>query len=151
MKQVADSCGEPFVNQFHPFVTALDKARAEKPTNRIGGGDAVHPGPPGQAIMAWAVLKGLNFPRLVSAVEIDAVAGKVAKADNCKVDDIAANAAGVKFQRLDGALPFFPAEAKSILKWTPILEELNEYGLKVTGLKAGQYDILVDGTEGCRA
>ena len=145
VKELAAANNAPFVDQFHPFVAAIDKARAEKPTNRIGGGDAVHPGPPGQALMAWAILKGLNFPRLVSAVEIDAAAGKVAKADNCKIDEIAINAGSVKFQRLDQALPFFPPEAKAILKWVPILEELNDYGLKVSGLKAGQYDILVDG------
>ena len=145
-QELATAEGEPFVDQFHPFVAVQDKARAANPANRIGGGDAVHPGPPGQAVMAWAILKGLGFPRLVSAAEIDAAAGKVAKADNCKVDEVAAKDGGLKFQRLDQALPFFPAEAKSILRWAPIREELNEYGLKVTGLKAGQqYDILVDG------
>jgi len=147
VKELAAADGAPFVDQFHPFVAAQDKARAEKPGNRIGGGDAVHPGPPGQAIMAWAILKGLNFPRLVSAVEIDAAAGKVANADNCKVDDVAVKDGGVKFQRLDQALPFFPAEAKSVLKWAPVLEELNDYGLKVTGLQAGKYDILIDGVK----
>ena len=79
------------MDQFHPFVAAQDKARAEKPANRIGGGDAVHPGPPGQALMAWAILKGLGFPRLVSAAEIDAAAGKVAKSENCKIDERASS------------------------------------------------------------
>ena len=60
-----------------PVVAVQDKARAADPTNRIGGGDAVHPGPPGQAVMAWAILKGLRFPSLVAAVEIDASSGKV--------------------------------------------------------------------------
>lgn len=150
VKQVAAASAAPFVDQFHPFVAAMDKARAEQPTNRIGGGDAVHPGPPGQAIMAWAILKGLDFPKLVSAAEIDAAAGKVVKADNCKIDEIALQVGGVKFQRTDQALPFFPSEAKSILKWVPILEELNDYGLKVSGLKAGAYDIRVDGKKVAR-
>ena len=57
---------------------------------------------------------------------------------------------GLKFQRLDQSLPFFPAEAKDILKWAPILEELNYYGLKATGLKPGQYDILLDGKKVAR-
>lgn len=145
VKEVAAAEGAVFVDQFHPFVAIQDKARAANPANRIGGGDPVHPGPPGQAVMAWAILKGLNFPRLVSAAEIDAGAGKLSKAENCKVDEVAVKDGGVKFQRLDQALPFFPAEAKSILKWAPILEELNDYGLKVTGLKAGQYAVTVDG------
>src|SRR5207302_1469132 len=47
--------------------------------------------------------------------------------------------------RLDGALPFFPADAASILPWSPILEELNDYRLKVTGLAAGKYEVRVGG------
>ena len=150
MKEVAAASGAAFADQFHPFLACPGKARSASPANRIGGGDAVHPGPPGQAIMACAILKGLGFPRLVSTAEIDAAAGKVAEADHCKVDELTVNAGGVKFQRLDQALPFFPADAKSILKWTPILEDLNQYGLKVSGLAAGQYDILLDGTKVAR-
>ena len=134
-----------FVDQFHPFIALQDKARAENPKNRIGGGDAVHPGPAGQAVMAWAILKGLHFPTLVSAVEIDAAGNKVVKAEKCEVANLAAKDGGTGFQRLDAALPFFPKEARSILKWAPIEQELNEYTLKVMGLKEGQYEIQVDG------
>ena len=149
VQELATAHGAPFVDQFHPFVAAIDKVRADKPTNRISG-DTVHPGAPGQALMAWAILKGLNFPKLVSTAEIDALAGKVAKADHCTIDGVAVQAGGLKFQRQDQALPFFPAEAKNILQWEPILEELNEYGLKVTGLKAGEYDVLLDGVKVAR-
>jgi len=142
---IAQKNGGLFVDQFHPFVALIDKARAENPKNRIGGGDPVHPGPPGQAIMAWGILKGLKFPTLVSAVEIDATANKVVKADNCEATNVAAKDGGVSFQRLDAALPFFPVEAKSILKWQPIDQELNQYLLKVTGLKDGAYEIQIDG------
>jgi lysophospholipase L1-like esterase len=146
VKDMAAAQGAAFADQFHPFVAIIDKVREEKPANRISG-DAVHPGSPGQAIMAWAILKGLNFPRLVSCAEIDAATGTAVKAENCKLDAVAGTERGVKFQRQDQALPFFPAEATSILRWVPILEELNEYGLKVTGLKAGQYDVLLDGAK----
>ena len=62
------------------------------------------------------------------------------------MSNVATKDGGVAFQRLDGALPFFPpAPADKILKWQPILEELNQYTLKVSGLKEGQYEILVDG------
>jgi hypothetical protein len=134
-----------FADQFHPFVAIIDKVRAENPANRISG-DAVHPGAPGQAIMAWAVLKGLNFPCLVSRAEIVAT-GQVLKEDRCQIDVLAATPQSLKFQRRDQALPFFPAEAQPILKWAPILEDLNDYGLKVTGLEAGKYDVLLDGTK----
>jgi lysophospholipase L1-like esterase len=145
VQQIATSSGGLFIDQFHPFVATIDKARAADPKNRIGGGDAVHPGSPGQALMAWAILKGLHFPSQVSDVAIDAASGQLVAAQNCKVTDVSASADGVRFQRLDSALPFFPAEAQSILKWVPIRDELNQYGLKVSGLKPGNYEVRLDG------
>jgi len=142
--EIAQKSGGLFADQFHPFIALQDKARTDNPKNRIGGGDAVHPGAAGQAVMAWAILKGLHFPALVSAVEVDAAGAKVVKAEKCEVTNLAAKDGGVSFQRLDAALPFFPKEAKSILKWAPLEQEMNEYSLKVTGLKDGQYEILVD-------
>jgi len=135
-----------FIDQFHPFIAMIDKARTASPKNRIGGGDAVHPGPPGQAIMAWSILKGMSFPAVAATVEIDIAAEKIVKNLNCKVEDLKSDATGkVEFKQTDAALPFFPEEAKSILQWSPIMEELNEYRLKVTGLKAGQYEIRIGG------
>jgi hypothetical protein len=54
---------------------------------------------------------------------------------------------GISFARLDAALPFFPADAMSILPHAPILEELNDYHFKVTGLSAGAYEVRVGGTK----
>ncbi len=146
VKTIADKNGGLFVDQFHPYLSVLDSARSKGPKyDRITGGDAVHPGPPGQALMAASILKGLSFPTLVSAVEIDATGGKVNSAINCKVDNVVAKDGGVSFSRLDESLPFFPADAKSILTSTPILEELNKYTLKVTGLAAGNYEVRLGG------
>ena len=146
VKVIADKNGGLFVDQFHPYLAALDRARGQGPKyDRITGGDAVHPGPPGQALMAASILKGLSFPSLVSSVEIDAAGCKVVAAENCTVENVAAKDGGLSFSRLDGALPFFPADAVSILPWAPILEELNDYRLKVTGLAAGKYEVRVGG------
>ncbi|MDD4870285.1 MAG: SGNH/GDSL hydrolase family protein [Kiritimatiellae bacterium] len=146
VKQIAAANNGIFIDQFHPFIAIIDKGRAADPKNRIGGGDAVHPGPPGQAIMAWSILKGMNFPPLVASVEIDAAGDKVTKSQNCKIENLKVNADGkIEFKQQDAALPFFPEEAKSILQWAPIMEELNDYRLKVTGLKAGQYEIRLGG------
>ena len=142
--KVAVENGGVFVDQLHPCVVVEDKARAAKPSNRMGGGDAVHFGPPGQAVMASAILKGLGFPALVAAVEIDA-SGKVCKSDNCKVIEATAASGGVKFTQLDKALPFFPTEAAAILTWSPIMEDMNQYTLKVTGLAEGKYDVRLGG------
>jgi lysophospholipase L1-like esterase len=146
VKQIAEKNGGLFVDQFHPYLAALDRARGQGPKyDRITGGDAVHPGPPGQALMAASILRGLEFPSLVSSAEIDVAGRKVVATKNCTVDNVVANEGGVSFSRLDGALPFFPADAASILPWSPILEELNDYRLKVVGLAAGKFDIRVGG------
>jgi lysophospholipase L1-like esterase len=139
---IAEKNGGLFVDQFHPYLTTLDKARAAAPKyNRITGGDAVHPGPAGQSLMAYAILKGLHFPTQVSSVEIDVAANDSARTTNCKVTEVVCKGDSVRFQREDAALPFFPEEAKAILKWAPILEELNAYALKVHHLKSGKYQI----------
>ncbi|HEY3969174.1 MAG TPA: SGNH/GDSL hydrolase family protein [Planctomycetaceae bacterium] len=146
VKEIAEKNGGLFVDQFHPYLAVLDRARGQGPKyNRITAGDAVHPGPPGQALMAASILKGLSFPSLVSSVEIDAAGGKVLATKNCTVENLSAKEGGLSFSRLDGALPFFPAEAASILPWSPILEELNDYHLKIVGLAAGKYEIRVGG------
>ena len=95
--------------------------------------------------MAASILQGLSFPAEVSAAEIDAAAGKVVSATNCTVEGVAKKDGGISFTRLDGALPFFPADAASILPHAPLLEELNDYRLKVTGLAAGKYALHIGG------
>lgn len=146
VKTIAEKNGGLFVDQFHPYLSVLDKARSKGPRyDRITAGDAVHPGPPGQALMAASILKGLNFPTLVSSAEIDLAGAKVVDAKNCVIADLAVANDGVRFTRLDHSLPFFPPEASGILASAPILEELNDYRLKVSGLTAGKYELRVGG------
>jgi hypothetical protein len=97
--------------------------------------------------MAGAILKGLHFPTLVSSAELDAAQNKVVKSTQCEVSNVVAKDGGISFQRLDAALPFFPIESKTILKWAPIETDLNEYTLKITGLAGGNYDIKIDGNK----
>jgi lysophospholipase L1-like esterase len=146
VKTTAEKYHGVFVDQFHPYLSVLDKARAAGPKyDRITSGDAVHPGPPGQALMAASILKGLHFPKTVAKVFIYASAASLASCENTKVSNLKKEGEVIKFDQLDEALPFFPEDARSILKWTPILEDLNDYNLKVTGLKAGKYEIKLGG------
>jgi lysophospholipase L1-like esterase len=152
VKAVAARYGSRFVDQFHPYWAVIEKARRAGETGRITAGDAVHPGPPGQAVMAASILKGMSFPRLVSSVQLDSKrAGQVAeRTQNCEIDFLAGDQEGgvhttLSFRRKDKALPFFPPGAESILKWAPLLEEMNDYHLKVTGLKPGKYEIRLGG------
>ena len=146
VKQIAEKNEGTFADQFHPYWAVIKKARDAGEKGRITGGDAVHPGPAGQALMAASILKGLGFPKHVSSVELAATGSEdKSKFDNCEVTDLKASPDLISFKRQDKALPFFPEQAKSILKWTPLLEDMNEYGLKITGLKEGKYDVNLGG------
>jgi lysophospholipase L1-like esterase len=142
--EVAKSGGAVFVDQIHPHLTALQKARDAAPKNRINGGDAVHPGAPGQVLMAWAILKGLNAPPLVSTVEIGSP-GERPSARNCVVTGLRRDGTKVRFVRADEAVPWWiPVNSRSILPWAPVAE-LDQYLLKVSGLPAGPCSVMIDG------
>lgn len=146
VKTIAQTNAGTFADQFHPYLDVMNKARAENPGNRVMGGDAVHPGPPGQTVMASAILRALRFPTLVSAAEIDAAKLTATKTEQCQIADLGKGPnGGIRFTRCDAALPYFPEKAKSILKWSPIADEMNQYMLKVTGLPAGKYEVRLGG------
>jgi len=148
VKTIATKNNGTFVDQFHPYLSLLDSARSKGPKyNRITAGDAVHPGPPGQALMAASILKGMNFPSLVASVTVDAKQKKVVSQENCTVEGLDVSDQKVRFTKTDNALPFFPEDAASILPWTSILDELNDYRLQVAGLAPGKYKVRIDGVD----
>lgn len=149
VKQIAESNGQAmFIDQFHPFIAFIDKARPGNPTVRVGGGDQVHPGPPGQTLMAATILKGMKFPPLVASVEINAVSGKVMRNENCGIEGVQVRAdGGIGFHQKDQALPYFPQDAKNLLEWVPVRDEMNDYRLKLAGLKEGRFEIRLGGVK----
>ena len=141
-----------FVDQFDPYMAIMLRERAGNPPTMVGGGDAVHPGPIGHTVMAWAVLKGLGASALVSRAAIDASAKKVAATEACRIDNLNVTADNLSFDRLDEALPMpIHDKAEAALKLAPILQDLSRYELKVTGLSAGNYEITIDGTAAGKA
>jgi lysophospholipase L1-like esterase len=144
LKQVAEKEGATFVDQFDPYMAMLLRERPGNPNGFVGGGDAVHPGPIGHTVMAWAILKGLGAPALVSRVQIDAATGKITS-EGCRVDGLQASGKTISFERKDDALPM-PIDEKAgpALKLAPILEDLDRYELQVTGLPSGAYELTID-------
>jgi hypothetical protein len=137
-----------FVDQFDPYMAIMMKQRSNDAKAFIGGGDAVHPGPAGHTLMAWAILKGLNAPALVSSVEVDLAAsgGEVTHAENCRVSNVKVDQGALSFDRVDQALPMpIDRRAEPALKLAPVLDDLNRYELKVKGLSADRYDLTIDG------
>jgi lysophospholipase L1-like esterase len=144
LKEVARKEGAVFVDQFDPYMAMLLRERPKKPPGFVGGGDAVHPGPIGHTVMAWAILKGLGANGLVSRIELD-VPSKRIKTEGCQAKRLEVNGTTVSFEREDEALPMpIDEKARAALKLAPILEELDRYELQVTGLPAGNYQLSID-------
>ncbi|MBS0202324.1 MAG: hypothetical protein JSS49_05435 [Planctomycetes bacterium] len=120
---------------------AAQKSDPHKPVSMQG--DAVHPGPNGQLMMAAALLKELGADGFVSSVTI--VDGKV-DTKGCRVDDLQATNNGYVFDRLDERLPFpIPDGTVEVLPLFPVIEELSQYLLTVKGLSSTPYTISVNG------
>lgn len=146
---VATNHGALFVDQFNPYMAIMLQTRAQKPGAFIGGGDAVHPGPAGHTLMAWAILKGLGAPAGVSAAALDVtrfLRSKVVCATNCKVTNVKYAGGVLRFDRKDNALPMpIDPRAEAALSLAPIADDLNRYELRTLGLKADRYAVTVDG------
>jgi lysophospholipase L1-like esterase len=138
------------VVDFHGPMTAFNLEQQKKdPKYTIVGADRVHPGAPGHLMMAWLFLKAQGVPSLVSRVAVDASAGQVTAGENATVTAVAKRDGGVTFTVLAKALPFptDPAACKALEGLLPILEELSQETLHVTGLTAGEYALVIDGKE----
>jgi hypothetical protein len=146
LKDVAAKAGVTFGDQFDPYMAIMLRERAANPKVVIGGGDAVHPGPIGHMIMAWAILKELGAPALVSRAEIDGAAKAVVAVDACRIQNLKIADGVISFDRMDDALPMpIDPAAEPALKLAPILDELNRYELRITGLALGTYELSIDG------
>ena len=146
LEEVAGKRGALFIDQFDPYLAMMLRERGSNPAAFIGGGDAVHPGPAGHTLMAWAVLKGLGAGALVSRVEIDGGAGKTTATERCTVENLRVADGIVSFDRRDEALPMpIDPRAKAALKLAPVLGDLNRYELRVSGLSAAEYEVKIDG------
>lgn len=135
------------VVELHGPMTALN-AQLQK-TNlsvTLVGPDRVHPGDPGQLVMAYYILKGMAVPGTVASVRLDAASGKIDAQENCRVADLQGQGTKLAFTVTAAALPYpvLPA-ADEALKWVPFMEELNREILQVSGLPAGAYSVRIDG------
>ncbi len=119
-------------------------AQEKKPAKGVNlTGDPVHPGAPGQLMMAAALLKALNADGFVSSATI--TDGK-AEAKGCTVTDVKTDGGKISFDRLDETLPFPLADnARAVLAIAPDVLALSQYTLAVKGLKEGEHTLKIGG------
>ena len=142
LKQAASDDTLTGVQHLRALLDAQEKSPAPMVSMQ---GDWVHPGPPGQLMMAAALLKELGADGFVSSLVLDAT-GKVVESKGCKADAIKADAGQLEFDRLDERLPFpIPDDTRAVLPLCPTILDLSRYTLKVTGLKEGSYTLKLNG------
>ncbi len=142
LKQAAADDSVAGVEHLRAFLAAQEKSPA-KPVSMQG--DAVHPGPPGQLMMAAALLKELGADSFVSSATLDA-AGRLVEAKGCAVDAVKADGGRLEFDRLDERLPFpIPDDARSVVAFHPAILELSQYTLKVSGFKGDGATLKING------
>jgi len=114
--------------------------------------DRVHPSLAGHMVMAEQLLKAWYARSIVSAVTIDAAAGKVSAEEFAKVGNL--KTAPLSWSETEEALPLpFAAwladdrdhSIALAIKSSDITEALNEEPLRVTGLAEGRYKLSIDG------
>lgn len=141
LKAVAQDSSISGSEHLRAFLAAQEKS--SQPLVSMQG-DPVHPGAPGQLMMAAALLKELGANGFVSSATIDA-SGKVSDAKGCVVDGVKAETNRLTFDRIDECLPFpIPDDARAVLPLYPTILDSSQYTLKVTGLKGDTYALKIN-------
>ncbi len=155
LAELAAKYGDPFVDQYAITKAATDRMEVDDPKAKkaVPYPDGFHTAPPGGLLMAHAILTGLKAPAAVSDAHVAPVRpnGQASAAVGCKITDLKHTPTGVSFTRFDDAIPM-PVQKDWVpmLPYTNELKDLNFYGLKVTGLDAGDYAVKIDGKEVAR-
>ena len=147
LREVAAESGFGFVDMYSPLNNITLAARQKDPTFTIIK-DAVHPDPPGQVVMAYALLSDMNVQRQVSRINIskNAKGNLAATAKGGTLSDLKQTDVGVSFTWLSKSLPWVvPAEAEQGAKLTKLGHRMSQESLSIHDLPAGRYELSIDG------
>jgi lysophospholipase L1-like esterase len=160
LKAVAASEKVPFVDQYTPFVAAIEAGRkAGLLGTDIGApnlirltNEGIHPNWGGHLIMATAILQGLHAPAMVSSLTLDGAGHAITALEGCTAELQDAPDGAIQFKRADRALPWPVPEDPSVDVALKIpgfdpATALNQYELTVTGLTAPAYKLTIDGKD----
>ncbi len=149
VQELAGRNGASLADLNKGVVAALEKAYASD-TNGASHiiEDRVHPGTPGQLLMANELLKAWNAPALVSDVEIAATPLVATRAEGTAVSDLKFNGS-LSWDQKDAALPM-PIKTNDpiialVVQSSDVVKALDREMLKVTGLTGDSYVLKIDG------
>ncbi len=152
LQGLAQKSGSDFADLNTLVTDATRKAFASDPklAEKLNP-DRVHPGPGGQLLMSYALLKAWNAPSLVSGVTIDAPKATATSAENTAVTGLSSADNVLTWTQLDDALPF-PIDLKDpvtalAVRSSDIVNDLDRQIVKVVGLEKDEYTLMIDGKE----
>jgi lysophospholipase L1-like esterase len=111
--------------------------------------DGIHPNPSGGLVYAYGLLSALGLPYQCRSISLDLGAGTATGSTGAAVSGYLAQGNGCSFSLVADPLPYVgnPQSAK-ILPFLNFQQEFNNIQLRVSGLSAASYAILVDGYRG---
>ncbi len=112
--------------------------------------DAVHPDPPGQLVMAYAMIEDLGLRAPLSAIRIQPKAngsGLKAGGTGGKVTNLKQTSDGIEFDWTANGLPWVvPEEAQPGADLLKLGTKASRETLEIHGLEPGRYELSIDGT-----
>eukprot|EP00913_Durusdinium_trenchii_P008970 g8436.t1 len=147
LREVAVKNGYGFVDMYSPLNNLTLQKRKTEPNFTLIA-DAVHPGPSGQLVMAYAIIDDMGLRGPVSNIRILGATSKQPKAQGRrgKVTNLKKTENGLTFTFLAKSLPWvLPEEAKVGVEILKLGHRASREGLEVHGLKPGRYELTIDG------
>lgn len=149
LRDVADREGYGFVDMYSPL-NNLTRLQRKKDADFTMIADAVHPGPSGQLVMAYALLDdmGLRAPLSNIRVTPGAKQAGAVRASGGKVTELKWDAEQVAFHWHPEALPYvLPEDTAAGADLLHLGHRLSREGLEVHGLQPGRYEVVIDGVQ----
>ena len=130
--------------EYIDLYTPMYEAMKKNPEIEAYYKDKVHPNALGQLMIAYCMLKQMDFDGTVADVEIDAAGAKTVKAKYAEIRDLQKTAKGIRFTYVPERLPFVykNTSQRNIDRLFPFSKDINNENLCVKGLAAGKYRLI---------
>lgn len=146
LQDVAIESGLSYVDMFGPLNDLTVEARKADPNFTLIR-DAIHPDPPGQIVMAYAMIDDLGLRRPLSSIRLQPGADGSLKpaVQGGQLTSLQQTETGIEFDWTSNGLPWvLPEEAQSGARLLHLGHRASREALEVHGLSPGRYELVID-------